>query len=197
VTGTVHPKRLVVNSEARPGDKLILTKPLGTGVIGTAVKVGKAPEAVAAQVAQSMATLNKEASALMQEAGVHAATDVTGFGLMGHTSEVAVNSGVGINLFSGEIPLFPEVEKLAEQGMRPGGLMRNRDFYSASVEIGQDVPAARQDILFDPQTSGGLLISLPAAKAEALLDSLHRAGIKDAAIIGEVVSEPKGIIAVS
>ena len=197
VTGTVHPKRLVVNSEARPGDKLILTKPLGTGVISTAVKLGKAPEAVAALVAQSMATLNKEASELMQQVGVHAATDVTGFGLIGHASEVAVNSGVGISIISAQVPLFPEAERLAEQGMCPGGLKRNRDFYSVSVEIGQGVPAPRQDILFDPQTSGGLLISLAASKAGALLESLHQAGIKDAAIIGEVVSEPKGVITVS
>jgi selenide,water dikinase len=197
VTGTVHPKRLVANSGARPGDRLILTKPLGTGIISTAVKAGKAPEEVAALVAKSMATLNKEASALMQQAGVHAGTDVTGFGLIGHTSEVAVNSEVGIKLFSSKVPLFPEVERLAEHGLRPGGLKRNRDFYAASVEISRDVPSPRQDILFDPQTSGGLLISLPAAKADVLLDNLNQVGIREAAIIGEVVSEPKGIITVS
>ncbi len=196
VTGTVHPKRLVTNSGAKVGDKLILTKPLGTGIISTAVKAKAASEATAAKVARYMATLNKKASELMQEIGVHAATDITGFGLLGHTTEIAQNSQVGINIFSASVPLFLEAEEFARQGFCPGGLHRNRDFYSTSVTIDDRVPAHIQDILFDPQTSGGLLICLAPRKAKLLLDRLHEAGVEEAAIIGEVTSKPKGMVTI-
>ncbi|MBN1862083.1 MAG: selenide, water dikinase SelD [Dehalococcoidales bacterium] len=195
VTGTVHPKRLLTNAGARAGDRLILTKPLGTGIISTAIKAEMAGEAAAARIAESMATLNKEAAELMQEIGIHAVTDITGFGLIGHTAQMADNSRVGITIFSDAVPVFPEVADFAEQGLCPGGLYRNREFYSPSVIIGDKVPAHIQDILFDPQTSGGLLISLATTKARRLLDKLNQAGI-NAAIVGEVTRQPRGKVTV-
>jgi len=194
VTGTVHPKRLLTNSGAKVGDKVILTKPLGTGIINTAVKAGVVNEKTVARVTECMAALNDKASALMQEIGVHACTDITGFGLLGHTVQVAQNSQVGINIDIASIPRFPEAGELAKRGLCPAGLHRNREFYSPCVKIASEVPTNEQDVLFDPQTSGGLLICLAPRKAERLLDRLRKAGVEEAAIIGEVVSEPRGAI---
>ncbi len=196
VTGTVHPKRLVTNSGARAGDKLILTKPLGTGIISTAVKGKIAGEETVAKVASTMATLNKKASELMQEAGVHAATDITGFGLLGHTVQMAENSQVGINISSASVPIFSEAAGFAQSGLCPAGLYRNRDFYATSVLFDDKVPTHVQDILFDPQTSGGLLISLAPGKTKRLMERLKQAGVKEAAIIGEVSSAPRGMVRV-
>jgi selenide,water dikinase len=196
VTGVVHPKRLITNSGARAGDKLILTKPLGTGIITTALKAKAVNKKTIARVSQSMARLNNKAAELMLEIGAHACTDITGFGFLGHTVQLAQNSRVGIKIDTASVPLFPEASKLAQRGFCPGGLHRNRDFYSACVKIAPQVPEHIQDILFDPQTSGGLLISLAPSKAARLLEKLHRAGIKDAAIIGEVVSQPRGKVIV-
>jgi len=196
VTGTVHPEHLVTNSGARAGDKLILTKPLGTGIISTAVKKKAASEAIAAEVARTMASLNREASELMQEVGVHACTDITGFGLLGHTTQLAQNSEVSVVISSGAVPLLPGVEEFARQGLCPAGLQRNRDFYSSTVVIEKQVPSHIQDILFDPQTSGGLLISVTSSKANRLLEKLLDAGVKDAALIGEVIGRPKGTVTV-
>lgn len=197
VTGTVHPKRLVTNSGARAGDKLILTKPLGTGIINTAVKAGVVDDKTVAKVTKCMATLNNTASELMQEIRVHACTDITGFGFLGHTIQLAQNSRVGIKINIAAIPFFPEAGELARQGMRPGGLQRNREFYSPCVEMTGEIPAHWQDILFDPQTSGGLLICLAPGKAARLLGRLREAGVEEAAIIGEVVSQPRGVVIVT
>ena len=196
VTGTIHPKRLVTKSGAKAGDKLILTKPLGTGIISTAVKAEMVDEETVAKHTKCMATLNNKASELMQEVGVHAGTDITGFGFLGHTTELAQNSRVGINIFSASIPLLPRTEEFAQQGLCPGGLHRNREFYSTAITIAGEVPLHIQDILFDPQTSGGLLICLAPGKAELLLDRLRQAGVEEATIVGEVVSEPKGTVTV-
>jgi len=196
VTGTVHPKRLVTNSGVKAGDKLILTKLLGTGIVSTAVKAGKVDQETAARLTRCMATLNKKASELMQEVGIHACTDITGFGLLGHTVQLAQNSRVGISISSALVPLLPRVEEFAKQGLLPGGSRRNKEFYSPSVTIASKVPGHIQDILFDAQTSGGLLISLAPRKAELLLDRLQQAGVEDAVIIGEAVSEPKGMVTV-
>ncbi len=190
VTGTVHPKRMVTNSGAKTGDRLVLTKPLGTGIISTALKAGKVNEETVAKVTKSMATLNNKASELMQEVGVHACTDITGFGLLGHACQVAENSEVGIKIHSASVPFFPEAEEFAKTGLCPAGLHRNREFYSPMVEFTTQVPEHVQDILFDPQTSGGLLISLAPEAAQRLLDRLHEAGVPDATIIGEVTSRP-------
>ena len=196
VTGTVHPDKLVTNTGARVGDKLILTKPLGTGIINTAIKAGRANEELTEKVTRCMATLNKKASEIMQEIGVDACTDITGFGLLGHSVQLAESSQVGIEFHLDAIPYFAEVIDFSQQGLCPGGLSRNKDYYSGNVEITSEIAQHIQDILFDPQTSGGLLICLEAQKAELLLNRLQQASVVDAAIIGEVVSEPKGKVIV-
>ena len=196
VTGSVHPKRLVTNSGAKARDKIILTKPLGTGIISTAIKGEMAAEETIAKIIKCMSTLNDKASELMQEVGVHACTDITGFGLIGHSVQVAQNSQVGINFNIAAIPTFPEATEFAQRGLCPGGLHRNREFYSTAVSISDEVPAPVRDVLFDPQTSGGLLICLEPNKTELLLNKLRQAGTEDAAIIGEVVSEPGGMVTI-
>ena len=196
VTGTVHPERLVTNSGAKAGDKLILTKPLGTGIISTALKAGKVGKQTAAKMTKYMAALNKKASELMQEVGVHACTDITGFGLLGHACQLAQNSQVGIKINPSSVPVFAEVEEFAKAGLCPGGLHRNREFYGKMVEFSNQVPDYIQDILFDAQTSGGLLISLAPETAKLLMSKLQKAGVLDAAIIGEVISKPMGKILV-
>jgi selenide,water dikinase len=190
VTGTVHPERLVTNSGAKAGDKLILTKPLGTGIISTALKAGKVSKETIAKMTKYMAALNKKASELMQEVGVHACTDITGFGLLGHACQLAQNSQVGIKINSSAVPVFTEVEDFAKAGLCPGGLHRNREFYGKMVEFSEQIPDYTRDILFDPQTSGGLLISLAPDTTELLVKKLQKAGVQDATIIGEVISKP-------
>ena len=133
---------------------------------------------------------------LMQELGVNACTDITGFGLLGHACQLAGSSRVGIRFYSSSIPFFPEAVGFAEMGLCPGGLFRNREFYSESVTLAPEVTGRIQDILFDPQTSGGLLISVGAGKAQQLLDGLHGAGVSEAVIIGEVFGEPAGRVLV-
>ena len=197
VSGIVHPERVVLNNGARAGDRLILTKPLGTGIIGTAVKGKVADENTVAKIVKSMTTLNRKASELMQETGVHACTDVTGFGLLGHAGEMIEGTDVGMAIHSSMVPFFPEAREFAEMGMIPGGLHRNREFRLNMVELAKEVPGYLADILFDPQTSGGLLISVSEPKAPVLLDRMHQEGIAEAAIIGEVIAEPKGKIIVS
>jgi len=166
-----------------------------TGTV-TAVKAKMADEETAAKVAKCMATLNRKASELMQEIKVHACTDITGFGLIGHVAQLAQNSRVGINIFSTLAPLLPRAEEFAKQGFYPGGSHRNKEFYSPCVKVANEVPSHMQAILFDAQTSGGLLISLAPRKAEVLLNKLRQAGVDDAVIIGEVVSEPRGVVTV-
>jgi len=196
ITGVIHPAKVVLNTGAKVGDKLILTKPLGTGIISTALKGKMADEDTVAKMIKSMVTLNRKASELMQEIGVHACTDITGFGLLGHAGEMIEGTDVGMVMHSAAVPFFPEAKELAEMGMIPGGLHRNREFRLNMVEIAKEVPGYLSDILFDPQTSGGLLISVSEPKAPVLLERLHREGIKEAAIIGEIVAEPKGKIIV-
>jgi selenide,water dikinase len=132
----------------------------------------------------------------MMTADVHACTDITGFGLLGHACEMIEGTNVGMIIYSDAVPYFPEAKEYAEMGMVPGGTGRNRDFRLKMVEIDKNVSKVMVDILFDPQTSGGLLMSVPANAAEPLLKKMQRAGIKDAAIIGEVVAKPKGRIVV-
>jgi selenide,water dikinase len=144
-----------------------------------------------------MVTLNRQASELMQAVGVHACTDITGFGFLGHIVQLAKNSKVGLDIEAGTIPLFSEAIDFARQGLRPGGLFRNRDFYSNSVNFADGVPDYLNDILFDPQTSGGLLICVSPRKANKLLNALHKAEVTDARIIGEAVGEHKGVITVN
>jgi len=196
VTGVVDPKKMVTNSGAKTGDKLILTKPLGTGIIGTALKAGKAGQELVARVTKYMATLNKKASVLMREVGVHACTDITGFGFLGHACQLAENSSVCIKINSTSVPVFPEVKEFITQSLLPVGLKRNRELYGDKSEFTKQVPDYLQNVLFDPQTSGGLLISLASDKADELLSKLQKAGIPEAAIVGDVISKPAGKIVV-
>jgi len=196
VTGVIHPDRVIMNNGAQVGDKLILTKPLGTGIISTALKGGEASEQAVAKSVNSMTTLNRKASELMLTVDVHACTDITGFGLLGHACEMIEGTDVSMIIHPEAVPYFPEAKEYAEMGMVPGGTTRNRDFRTKMVEIDKKVSKVMVDILFDPQTSGGLLVAVPAADAEPLVKRMRREGIKDAAIVGEVIAKPKGRIVV-
>ena len=196
ITGVAHPQKVILNTGARVGDRLILTKQLGTGIINTALKGGVADEVAVSKAVECMITLNGKASELMLTVDVHACTDVTGFGLLGHACEMIEGTDIGMVIYSSQVPFFPEVKELSEMGMVPGGLHRNREFRISMVEISPEIPLFMVDVLFDPQTSGGLLISVPGSEAEPLLDRMNKEGIEEAAIIGEVVAEPKGRIVV-
>ncbi len=197
VTGIIHPQKVVTKAEAKPGDKLILTKSLGTGIINTAVKAGVVGEETVAKVIESMLTLNKEASKLMLEFGAHACTDVTGFGLLGHAWEMADRSQVGLQIHTSSVPIFSAVEEFAKrEELIPGGTRSNREYLINKVELADKIPDHILWILFDAQTSGGLLISLAPKPAELLLDKLRQEGMEHAAIIGEAVNEPRGMIIV-
>jgi len=195
VTGVVHPDRVLFNRGAKPGDKLILTKPLGTGIVSTALKGGLAdPELVARSIA-CMTTLNAKASALLaQREDIHACTDITGFGFLGHALEMAEGSEIGMTVDAASVPYFTGIRAFAEEGIVPGGLIRNRKHRESQIEIAPACPGWLVDILFDPQTAGGLLVALPAAGAEQLLRQMHAAGIAEAAIVGDVTASPKGKI---
>ncbi len=177
VTGLIHPDRVVTNAGARPGDRLVLTKPLGTGVISTAVKGGLAPPQVEAEATRWMATLNRDAAEAMQAVGVHACTDVTGFGLLGHALELADASGVQVELSAARVPLIPGVAELAAMGLIPGGSHRNRKYCERAVTVDDGVDPLIVDLLADAQTSGGLLIAVPAERAAALHDALEHRGV--------------------
>ena len=194
VTGTIHPDKILTNANARPGDRLVLTKPLGTGIIGTALKGEMASQGAVKEITQSMTTLNRVACEVMVEVGANACTDITGFGLLGHALEMAMASDVAIAIQSQSVPIFPEAEEYASMGMVPGGTRRNRDFAGCKVEILGHVPDIKMDILYDAQTSGGLLISVEGERVQMLLGQLHRRGVKWATIIGEVLEGPRGRI---
>lgn len=190
VTGVVHPRQVVTNAGARVGDRLILTKPLGSGVQSTALKAKLLDEKEAAALTRLMATLNKKASEVMLAFEAHACTDVSGFGLIGHMCEVAEASGVAVALDSGQVPYIRGVDRLVSLGLIPAAMYTNRDFRLDMVEVGAAVADWMINVLFDPQTSGGLLIAAATTKAEAMLSELRASGYEEAAIIGEVVSRP-------
>ena len=195
VTGIIHPDRVLLNRGARPGDKLILTKALGTGIAGTAIKVGMAGDDLLARTVSSMTTLNKMAAELMEQCKtVHACTDVTGFGFLGHASEMINETNVGFCIEGSQIPYFPELRELVEEDIIPGGLLRNKRHGESLIDVDPLCPEWLVNILFDPQTAGGLLIALDATEAEELVKEMHRAGINDAAIVGSVISSPAGRI---
>ena len=187
VTGYVHPDKVLRNVGARPGDALVLTKPLGTGVLTTAAKADLLEPEQYDRLVRSMAQLNaKAAEAMLQCREIHACTDVTGFGLLGHADEMASGSGVTIRIYSRRLPLLPGALELAEMGIIPAGAYRNRDYVMPRLSVGENVPQARLDLISDPQTSGGLLIALPMEEAGALVDAL-RADCPDSAIVGTVL----------
>ena len=186
VTGAADPRRLLSNAGARLGDVLLLTKRLGTGIIGTAIKGNRAPASLVGQAIASMTTLNRAAADVMATAtGVHACTDITGFGLLGHASEVAQASGVSLLLDADRIPVFDGVEALVAQH-RSGGLSANRKHFGDRVDVSDAIPRERADLFFDPQTSGGLLISVADSAADVLRQGLRDRGV-DVASIGRVV----------
>jgi len=190
VTGLVHPKKVLTNRGARAGDVLVLTKPLGTGIVSTAGKREKATDLSQKAASAVMTALNRRAAESLEGLSVHACTDVTGFGLIGHLAEMIQDSDVGALIRSADVPVLPGVEEYSNQGLLPGGLHRNRDYRAGMVDMGAAVPQYLQDVLCDPQTSGGLLVALPSEEAQKLLSGL------EASVIGEVVSESPGKIVV-
>ena len=190
VTGEVNPTRVLTNAGARPGDAILLTKALGTGVISTALKFGRAPQAAIDAATRSMVTLNRAAARVLETLPggvVHACTDITGFGLIGHASEMAAASHCSIEIEAGHVPLLESARELAP-GNSPGGARTNREHFGGGVAIGAGVDATVADLLYDPQTSGGLLIAVAAANSESLLSSLASAGVLSARI--GCVSDP-------
>lgn len=178
VTGTIDPKRILRNSDAKPGDRLILTKPLGTGIVGTAIKFGRAPQDLIDRAVKQMTTLNKAAAeAIANVDGVHACTDITGFGLAGHASEMAAGSNVTIEIDSKALPIIPGVLDIASKN-KSGGMNTNKDHFGAGIDYCSEIPEAVRDLLFDPQTSGGLLISVSAEQADRATANLEKAGIR-------------------
>ena len=191
VTGFVHPNRILTKKAMEPGDQLILTKALGTGIINTAIKGGIASDETIESITRLMATLNRDAAEVMGHHPVHACTDITGFGLLGHVCEMVVDTDVGIKLQASLVPYFPEAMEYAQMGLVPAGTYKNREFREAFVDFAPSVDGFMQDILFDAQTSGGLLISVAREGANELLSELKKRGMASATVIGEVVSEPK------
>jgi selenide,water dikinase len=184
VTGTVHPAGFKANSAARAGDAVVLTKRLGTGVISTAVKRGIAADAHVEASIRQMLTLNREACERMLAFDVHGCTDVTGFGLIGHAREMAVASHVTIEIVCDDVRFLPGALEYAAQGAIPGGLKNNREFASCAVEVARELPKEIEDLLYDPQTSGGLLFTLPPADAAKLERTFT-----DAYTIGRVIEQ--------
>jgi selenide,water dikinase len=192
VTGTVHPGRIVTNDGARPGDMLVLTKPIGTGVLTTAAKRGRLSRDGLAAAVTSMATLNDRAAEAMCETGVSAATDITGFGLLGHlgnilrASSTAAGQPLGATIDYTRVPLFPGVEAMLEAGLCPGGTRRNLDFAAPATHFAPGLSEAQRLLLADAQTSGGLLIAVKPSRCDALLDALAARNVAVRAVIGRI-----------
>jgi selenide, water dikinase len=192
VTGLVHPDRMVTNAGAKPGDRLILTKPLGTGIMAFASQIGRAPAGGPEAAARSMAALNERASKLMVECGAHACTDITGFGLMGHLAAMAAAGKVDLEIVWDDLPLLPGVLECLAEGIASGAVERNRRSSAHCLIADDTLQPAVLDLCFDPQTSGGLLIAVEQAAADDLLGRLHAAGITEAAIVGSVLGQGAG-----
>jgi len=196
VVGEVHPDRIVTNAGARPGDALLLTKPIGTGVLTTALKRDLLSEAELAPAVAAMTTLNAAAARAMLAVGVHAATDVTGFGLLGHLHSLLEASGAAAEVTAQAVPLLPHARDMAARGAVPGGTQRNLTSLADAVSFAVGVEETTRVLLCDAQTSGGLLIAVPPDKTEALVTALAREQAPAAAVIGRVVAGPPGRVAV-
>lgn len=194
VTGVIDPDMVIRNRGARPGDSLILTKPIGTGIINTAIKGGLADEDLIRLVTDIMATLNNVASQQMRNYDVSACTDVTGFGLLGHACEMIDDKSVGLKIHRDMVPIIDKALDFAGMGIVPAGTYRNRDFRKDMIRNLDDIDPVFSDILFDPQTSGGLLIALDEMDAGDLVDGLRYRGVKDASIIGKFTEDNRGEI---
>lgn len=190
ITGIVHPDRVILNEGAKPDDVLILTKPLGTGILNTGIKGSMLGDDSIKKLIQVMATLNKKASDVMLSVETHAATDVTGFGLAGHLKEM-IKENVGVELFADKLPYFQEATELAKSGFVPGGLYRNRDFYKEHV-ASQD-QGFFYDIIFDPQTSGGLLMAVDPVDVTGFERKAAEVRL-EYWVIGKFIPEPRGKI---
>lgn len=177
VSGFVHPKKVLTNSGAEPGDVLLLTKPLGIGIITTAAKADLVERPLLNRIYEQMTFLNKTAAHIMKSFEVHSCTDITGFALLGHSYEMAQGSGCTIHIESSRVPYHKEAYEFAEMGLIPAGAYRNREFAESGVLLKGNVSRAMQDILYDPQTSGGLLISVSPKDADSLLHQLTESGI--------------------
>jgi len=194
VTGIIDKDKIVTNAGARPGDVLILTKPLGTGIVAFASQIGRARTESVEASARSMTTLNKEASQLMVKFGAHACTDVTGFSLMGHLAEMALSSGVDVEVIWDDIPLFPGVLDYAAAGILPGAIERNKESCGSRIIAADALPQEMVDICYDAQTSGGLLIAIEQGDAADFVKALHDNGIAAAAVIGKVSGKGSGLV---
>jgi len=191
VTGFVHPDRVLTKKDLRPGDHLILTKPLGTGIVNTAIKAGVASGEIVEKVTRLMATLNRDAAEVMLAFPVHACTDITGFGFLGHLFEMVSGSGCSIRINWKSVPLIPEAIEYARTGFVPGGARNNRKFFEPGVCLPETMEGPIRDLFYDPQTSGGLLISVERQSGELLLQELKKKGVADAALVGKVVPGPE------
>ena len=193
VTGRVHPERVLIKGGLRAGDRLFLSKPLGTGVITTAAKNSAAPDAAVAAAVASMLRLNRVAARVARDAGAAGATDITGFGFLGHAGEMVVASGAGIAVDTSQLPLLPQARALAEAGEFSGGMKRNRRYleslFGPRLEVRADVPAVMVSLLMEAETSGGLLFSVRPERASEVRDGFRAAG-EEVWEIGEVVSAP-------
>jgi selenide,water dikinase len=197
VVGTVTPGQQVTNAGAKPGDQLVLTKPLGTGVITTAAKQGVVSDEVLQGAVDTMARLNQRASEAMMQVGPHACTDVTGFGLMGHLEGMVRGSEVAAQIHLGKIPVLPGVRELLAQGVAPGGTHRNLEGVGPITDWHPDISLEDKLLICDAQTSGGLLISVAGDKVQRLLKALEERGIEDARVVGEIIDSPQPRIEVS
>ena len=196
VVGTVEPGKQVTNAAAQPGDVLVLTKPLGTGIITTAGKQGICPPQVLQGAVATMSALNRNGANAMVKVGVHAATDVTGFGLMGHLQSMVRGSQVGAEIQLGKVPVLPGAWELLQQGVAPGGTHRNLQSVAESAHWHPDLSEQEQLLLCDAQTSGGLLIAVAIEKQDELLAELKSNGVVEAVVVGRVTEGPAGIIQV-
>lgn len=186
VTGFVHPKKILSNQGLRPGDYLILTKPLGTGIINTAIKGGLAADNTILRVTELMATLNRKAAEILPAYQISACTDITGFGLLGHLAEMICGTGTGVTIESDKVPVLDGAYDFAAMGLVPVGAHKNREFRKDIVHEPAAFDPVLRDILYDPQTSGGLLFGCPEKEAASLVQRLHNEGIGEASIIGVV-----------
>lgn len=194
VTGVVHPDKVLTNAGVKPGDALVLTKPLGTGILATAIKAGLASPEAERRAIETMAGLNKTAAEVMSQYPVHGCTDVTGFGLLGHALEMAMASKVTVVINAGQVPLLPEVMEQISMGMLPAGSFANRNFCSHKIRQVRELDPVVVDLLADAQTSGGLLVSLPADEAGRFVADLKENGVSDAAVIGSIPGSSQGQI---
>ncbi len=190
VTGFIHPDKVIKNCNAKVGDLLVLTKPIGLGIINTAIKAQMVDQKTYNEAVKVMTTLNKIGKDAMMKVGVNSCTDVTGFGLIGHALEMALGSDVTIKIFSNKVPILESAKEYAKMGLIPEGAYKNKSFVNDRAYINENIKEEIKDILFDPQTSGGLLISVDRAKAEMLMENLKNNPV-DYAIIGEVISKDK------